>query len=116
MVRIGTPRRFVFFLMIRRPPISTLFPYTTLFRSVCLASRFVGKCLHARGHSGRGEVGPSSSGSAGVRVRRGDAHQTASMDGVNGNIRVGKSLAEAPRFIAKPLAPADMSNADWKRR
>src|SRR3712207_7807144 len=25
---------FVFFLMIRRPPRSTLFPYTTLFRSV----------------------------------------------------------------------------------
>src|SRR6266511_5358055 len=30
-----------FFLMIRRPPRSTLFPYTTLFRSVdhCLAGR-----------------------------------------------------------------------------
>src|SRR5256885_14667174 len=27
---------FFFFLMIRRPPRSTLFPYTTLFRSVCL--------------------------------------------------------------------------------
>src|SRR5256886_13135228 len=27
-------RRFFFFLMIRRPPRSTLFPYTTLFRSV----------------------------------------------------------------------------------
>src|SRR5246127_5936252 len=26
--------RFFFFLMIRRPPRSTLFPYTTLFRSV----------------------------------------------------------------------------------
>src|SRR5258705_5174859 len=25
----------LFFLMIRRPPRSTLFPYTTLFRSVC---------------------------------------------------------------------------------
>src|SRR5690606_41947344 len=25
---------FFFFLMIRRPPISTLFPYTTLFRSI----------------------------------------------------------------------------------
>src|ERR1035437_10873753 len=25
----------VFFLMIRRPPRSTLFPYTTLFRSAC---------------------------------------------------------------------------------
>src|SRR2546430_6612153 len=27
------PRSFFFFLMIRRPPRSTLFPYTTLFRS-----------------------------------------------------------------------------------
>src|SRR5256885_12753679 len=30
---------FFFFLMIRRPPRSTLFPYTTLFRSRCI--RFV---------------------------------------------------------------------------
>src|SRR2546429_3539841 len=30
---------FFFFLMIRRPPRSTLFPYTTLFRSSLLASR-----------------------------------------------------------------------------
>src|SRR5471030_2531638 len=29
---IGTPH--IFFLMIRRPPRSTLFPYTTLFRSL----------------------------------------------------------------------------------
>src|ERR1035438_10564152 len=28
-------RPFFFFLMIRRPPRSTLFPYTTLFRSAC---------------------------------------------------------------------------------
>src|SRR2546429_7952684 len=28
---------FFFFLMIRRPPRSTLFPYTTLFRSFCSA-------------------------------------------------------------------------------
>src|SRR5260370_40954998 len=32
----GTPMfPFLFFLMIRRPPRSTLFPYTTLFRSGC---------------------------------------------------------------------------------
>src|SRR2546429_1316989 len=31
---ISFPRSFFFFLMIRRPPRSTLFPYTTLFRSV----------------------------------------------------------------------------------
>src|SRR2546430_5356700 len=29
---------FFFFLMIRRPPRSTLFPYTTLFRSVMISS------------------------------------------------------------------------------
>src|SRR5687768_17878853 len=29
------PVFFFFFLMLRRPPRSTLFPYTTLFRSVC---------------------------------------------------------------------------------
>src|SRR5258708_35631595 len=29
---------FFFFLMIRRPPRSTLFPYTTLFRSLAIAA------------------------------------------------------------------------------
>src|SRR3712207_8723013 len=33
---------FFFFLMIRRPPRSTLFPYTTLFRSVDLQQLAVG--------------------------------------------------------------------------
>src|SRR3712207_8776712 len=33
VVRITTRLSFCFFLMIRRPPRSTLFPYTTLFRS-----------------------------------------------------------------------------------
>src|SRR2546430_13029110 len=32
------PLCFFFFLMIRRPPRSTLFPYTTLFRSLDLAA------------------------------------------------------------------------------
>src|SRR3712207_9296274 len=31
---------FFFFLMIRRPPRSTLFPYTTLFRSPCPGGRW----------------------------------------------------------------------------
>src|SRR3712207_7298642 len=30
---------FIFFLMIRRPPRSTLFPYTTLFRSLLLIGK-----------------------------------------------------------------------------
>src|SRR5256885_15979657 len=43
---IVNPSTFFFFLMIRRPPRSTLFPYTTLFRSRC----------HRPGGSGAGGV------------------------------------------------------------
>src|SRR2546430_12052817 len=38
----------IFFLMIRRPPRSTLFPYTTLFRSPYLGPRF--HALHEQRH------------------------------------------------------------------
>src|SRR3989449_5736298 len=44
---------FFFFLMIRRPPRSTLFPYTTLFRSVHLAG---GARLRVRRPRGNGRV------------------------------------------------------------
>ena len=37
----------VFFLMIRRPPRSTLFPYTTLFRSEVLAAEWLASFLLA---------------------------------------------------------------------
>src|SRR2546430_6734417 len=40
---------FFFFLMIRRPPRSTLFPYTTLFRSLRGAPRFDANEQIARG-------------------------------------------------------------------
>src|ERR1022692_5251711 len=36
---------FFFFLMIRRPPRSTLFPYTTLFRSGDFRGEFCDVCL-----------------------------------------------------------------------
>src|SRR3712207_9043456 len=42
-------RKFVFFLMIRRPPRSTLFPYTTLFRSEARVQGGVGRTLGWRG-------------------------------------------------------------------
>src|SRR6267378_5017422 len=38
-VRVSCFFSFFFFLMIRRPPRSTLFPYTTLFRSVGVPGR-----------------------------------------------------------------------------
>src|SRR2546430_12393028 len=52
-VNCGTVKRrggffFFFFLMIRRPPRSTLFPYTTLFRSRCSGMTLLnGICLRA---------------------------------------------------------------------
>src|SRR3712207_8713759 len=40
----------VFFLMIRRPPRSTLFPYTTLFRSSVFMRRHLQSCGDGVGH------------------------------------------------------------------
>src|SRR2546429_3287849 len=42
MSRVIVCGRYFFFLMIRRPPRSTLFPYTTLFRSVPMPSESTG--------------------------------------------------------------------------
>src|SRR5258708_26886467 len=44
---------FFFFLMIRRPPRSTLFPYTTLFRSRRSMRRTKSKGRHSRGTTPR---------------------------------------------------------------
>src|SRR5260370_25793589 len=56
----ATPSHPLFFLMIRRPPRSTLFPYTTLFRSCCLSSALafpsdLGARRPCRGLRGRSE-------------------------------------------------------------
>src|SRR5436309_13099997 len=39
---------FIFFLMIRRPPRSTLFPYTTLFRSGAAERHLLGSAARSR--------------------------------------------------------------------
>src|SRR5215468_11327127 len=46
---------FFFFLMIRRPPRSTLFPYTTLFRSATPRSRDCRSCRRTCRHHIRSE-------------------------------------------------------------
>src|SRR5260370_15925944 len=53
----------VFFLMIRRPPRSTLFPYTTLFRSRIQSSGF-----------GREAIAPLSNSAAGSYEPRSEEH------------------------------------------
>src|SRR5688572_33400777 len=57
MVRTSSSYLLFFFLMIRRPPRSTLFPYTTLFRSVTLHDGHRGRKPESRsfGHFLSGE-------------------------------------------------------------
>src|SRR2546422_4348861 len=63
-----------FFLMIRRPPRSTLFPYTTLFRS-----RGVGGEVPTRPAPARGRGGPRTG-----RRRRGSRRATAARRATSG--------------------------------
>src|SRR5260370_25509662 len=59
-----------FFLMIRRPPRSTLFPYTTLFRSCRLRAR------RAASDRPRRERGPCSAAATRSRAARGDGRRS----------------------------------------
>src|SRR2546430_7160570 len=56
---------FFFFLMIRRPPRSTLFPYTTLFRSLRQGREDPWHGYHARDHRRAGRHRPGAAARAG---------------------------------------------------
>src|SRR5690349_24184942 len=64
---------FVFFLMIRRPPRSTLFPYTTLFRSSTAAGsallKFVSTSSEAFKRAGAARLVPASGDPAKIAHR-----------------------------------------------
>src|SRR5690349_24084331 len=63
--------------MIRRPPISTLFPYTTLFRSTCGNSSRRSGSTQKRGsapYSSRASSRPSLSALSQPRSRRSEEH------------------------------------------
>src|SRR5436305_6292651 len=59
---------FFFFLIIRRPPRSTLFPYTTLFRSWC-AGDAQHPTTHVGRHAAQHNCSASAPGSGGAIVR-----------------------------------------------
>src|SRR5690349_22095104 len=63
-----------FFLMIRRPPRSTLFPYTTLFRSIAGAAAHAGGDACDRRCPRRGRQ--AASGRAGAAAARRDRKST----------------------------------------
>src|SRR3712207_7838404 len=74
---VGT-RYVIFFLMIRRPPRSTLFPYTTLFRSY----------PRGRGRGARPRLGPRPARRRPARRRPGP------LRGVAGPVRRGDGRSE----------------------
>src|SRR2546430_10900586 len=80
-------RSFFFFLMIRRPPRSTLFPYTTLFRSEPLTAQEVTRTA----------VALSALGSARRAEELGLAHEriilSAKVSGVQDLIAIYRDLA-----------------------
>src|ERR1035438_6472468 len=94
-----------FFLMIRRPPRSTLFPYTTLFRSVLGLSR-LGPChesaldvhrqaeLDARWPPGRGANFHASAGTLTY------LNWTLTVAGANGFSGAVMVFPRAPNFAA----------------
>src|SRR5579859_1286805 len=75
---------FFFFLMIRRPPRSTLFPYTTLFRSAGAAAVV---------RDGSGGIGAEP-------VAAGIAHRIDALHGETGQILHARSLIGRPDLRA----------------
>src|SRR5574337_1932004 len=105
---------FFFFLMIRRPPRSTLFPYTTLFRSVrrppLPQSKFSSSpppfsieihCLHER-RLPYGVTTPAAMSSA---------HSSSE----NRRERVRKALPSVPSREKVPPRPSTTSMMSWVR-
>src|SRR3712207_7578507 len=87
----------VFFLMIRRPPRSTLFPYTTLFRSVFAAPRGgIARLVAALTDAAR---------AAGVEVRTGAA-VTARSEEHTSELQSRQYLVCRLLLEKKKLAPA----------
>src|SRR5260370_15487562 len=97
--------------MIRRPPRSTLFPYTTLFRSLRLAGglvrrldgdhalgdRLVSRAVHARRYIGEHGAGraPPEEGHAPRRLRRHSKSAFAARKPIERNGSAGRTLTPA---------------------
>src|SRR2546422_4083905 len=100
---------FFFFLMIRRPPRSTLFPYTTLFRS-----KFLGAKLTV-GFRGNSAHQSPSSGSRALRLAKPADRKSTRLNSSHGYIsyavfclkkKKDNSLdlgLEKPNFDSQPL-------------
>src|SRR2546422_2975817 len=95
----------LFFLMIRRPPRSTLFPYTTLFRSRRGRRRSRSGCSPARHAAGRR---PGWNRDRGTERRRSEEHTSELQSRLH---LVCRLLLEKK----KKYCPAAKSNVFWSQ-
>src|SRR2546422_990653 len=93
-----------FFLMIRRPPRSTLFPYTTLFRSHDVGAH-VGEVHPA--HRPRDQVGELEDTVSGERQRRSEEHTSEHQSRLH---LVCRLLLEKKKFIASMTQKLTLSD------
>src|SRR2546426_1176477 len=109
---------FFFFLMIRRPPRSTLFPYTTLFRSRPFSQPFLPP-LRSCAQSGRPHARPNRS--PGAYTRRG---RKQSIDRKSTRLNSSHLVISYAVFCLKKkkkqiaghsLCGAHLPASDWRR-
>src|SRR5688572_30976728 len=102
--------------MIRRPPRSTLFPYTTLFRSLAVLDRWVGStrspdrlALAARCHAllaGHGEAEERSEEHTSELQSQSNLVCRLLLEKKKNNVALGASLAQARTKIHASFSPA----------
>src|SRR5215212_3587270 len=112
---------YIFFLMIRRPPRSTLFPYTTLFRSRARwraappAPARCGPARRSRPGTARPPAAPRAAAGASALGLRGDAvHRVAAF----GAVPAGAELVDpvVHQHLDPALLQAGQKAADRVRR
>src|SRR2546430_3493331 len=94
--------------MIRRPPRSTLFPYTTLFRSLCgilvlIRAERIASCFFFRPAAAQDQSGPAQSQDLEPTCPRSEEHTSELQSQSN---LVCRLLLEKKRHNPRPAPPA----------
>src|SRR5690348_1765056 len=128
-IMVSAPRKSImlcslsfFFLMIRRPPRSTLFPYTTLFRSIDEGERGEREGLvrpapgarAGRDGAGPGLGQPERRGRDGGRQRGGLAHRQETVERELAEAQIGAQLRPSAALLEERVA-LDRQAADLER-
>src|SRR5687768_11179566 len=103
---------FFFFLMIRRPPRSTLFPYTTLFRSSTSYGQEFGNIIQ---HNYPGDDYKDLMAGVDELIRRGyiDDKKLAVTGGSGGGLLTNWTIGQTTRFAAAVSQRDIASWTDW---